>query len=444
MDDLTGLMGTEWECAACGEPHRLNVRETIVGSGALMQLPGVVARHSGSRHVAVLSDERTHVAAGRRVLSLLQGAGLQVDSFVLTNPDAEGHGPVCDDTTHAQLSAELPEAPCYIAVGSGVVSDLTKWAAFDRNAPYIAVATAASMNGYASDNVAPTLRGVKTLLHGRGPVAVVGDLDVLREAPHEMTAAGLGDVLAKSVSTVDWHLNRLLFGEFFCPFCAGLIDGIEPIYMGAPEDIGEHTVAGIEALFQALIYTGFAMSIAGTSAPASGGEHLVSHTLDMMALRDGVEHDLHGRQVGVGTILGAALYGEIAAVEEATFVPPEEKATDRAFWGRFTEVVEEKHAGKRERARMAAAKMASAPELWESIRTDLAATVHAPEVVKDCLRRAGAAHRLRDIGVTRERILDVLSHCHEIRERFTVLDLARITGILPARAEELVDRWLSE
>jgi len=94
----------------------------------------------------------------------------------------------------------------------------------------VALATAASMNGYASDNVAPTLKGVKSLVHGVGPVAIASSPAILAGAPAEMTAAGLGDVLAKSVSTLDWKLNRLLFGEYYCPLCAGLVDDIEPIY----------------------------------------------------------------------------------------------------------------------------------------------------------------------------------------------------------------------
>lgn len=442
MADLAELMGADLACAACGRQHRINVQETIVCSGALAELPAVIASYTGSRRVAMLSDERTHAVAGAQALDFLASAGIQVDSLVLASPDAAGHAPACDDTTREWLSEEFPEAPCYIAVGSGVVSDLTKWVAFDRGAPYVAVATAASMNGYASDNIAPMLRGVKTLLHGRGPVAVIGDLEVLRSAPHEMTAAGLGDVLAKSVSTADWRLNQLLFGEYFCPFCAGLIDEIEPIYMGKPEAIGRHTLGGIEALFEALIYTGLSMSMAGTSAPASGGEHLVSHTLDMMAVRDGIEHDLHGRQVGVGTILGAVLYAEIAALDDPAFTVPDGSGTDPGCWGRFADVVEEKHVLKRGRARAAAEKFVASPQLWETVRSEVAASVHTPRSIKGCLRRAGAAHRLQDIGVDRARFLDVLAHCHEIRDRYTIIDLARTVGILPGRAEELVDMWL--
>ncbi len=285
------------------------------------------------------------------------------------------------------------------------------------------------------------IRGVKCLIPGREAVAVVTTLQILRAAPAAMTAAGLGDVLAKPVSTADWMLNHILFGEYYCPVCADLIRDIEPVYMAAPEQIAAHSSAGIAALFEAIILTGFSMTMAGTSSPASGGEHLISHTLDMMASRDGCHHDLHGRQVGVATLFCAALYEEIFA-RSPQAVRAGVTRTDPAFWGRFSAVVEEKHALKRQRQEQAAELLRAAPARWEEIRAALAPLYRPPQVIKSVLQRAGAAHRLADIGVSRERFLDAVLHAHEVRERYTVLELARSAGVLPEAAGDVVDRWL--
>jgi glycerol-1-phosphate dehydrogenase [NAD(P)+] len=278
-------------------------------------------------------------------------------------------------------------------------------------------------------------------VRGDGPCAIVGTPGILANAPREMTAAGLGDVLAKPVSSSDWQLNRLVFDEYYCPLCAGTIDEIEPIYMDNPEAIGRGDEAGITALFEALTLTGISMTMAGTSSPASGGEHLISHTLDMMSSVDGIPHDFHGRQVGVSTILGAAIYQELIALETPTFTVPE-STTDPAFWGFLTPPVEEQHIKKRARSEAAAAEFRKRPGLWDEVRETLAGHLRSPERLKDCLRRAGAAHRYSDLGIDRARYLAAFHHAHEIRERFTVIDLGRITGILPGRAEELVDRWI--
>jgi glycerol-1-phosphate dehydrogenase [NAD(P)+] len=184
------------------------------------------------------------------------------------------------------------------------------------------------------------------------------------------------------------------------------------------------------------------MSMAGTSSPASGGEHLVSHTLDMMSMLDGVPHDLHGRQVGVATILGAAIYQELMALETPVF-RDSSTPTAAAFWGRFAAAVEPYHARKRAKTAEAAAILRRDPARWDTIRQRLGPGLRSPQKIKDVLRRAGAAHRLDDIGVTRERFLNAFTHAHEFRDRITILDLARIAGLMPGRAAELVDKWVA-
>ena len=441
MSQLNDLLGCDFLCKECGRQHKNGLLKVHFDADALATLPALCREFGGSK-VCVISDVRTRQVVGAQVVDLLAAAGCQVSELTLPDPAPE-HVPVCDDVTHDALAPRLPRADVYVAAGSGVVSDLTKWLTGDIDKPYVCVPTAASMNGYASANVAPTLKGVKSLVRGNGPVAIVGTPAILANAPKAMTAAGLGDVLAKPVSSADWQLNRLVFDEYYCPFCAGTIDDIEPIYMDNPEAIGRGDEPGITALFEALTLTGISMTIAGTSSPASGGEHLISHTLDMMASVDGVAHDFHGRQVGVSTILGAALYEEIIAIESPAFAVPE-STFDPAFWGYLAPAVAEYHAKKRARVESAIAEFRKRPGLWDEMRSILAPKLRSAARIKDCLRRAGAAHRYGDLGIDRARYLTALRHAHEIRERFTVLDLARIVGVLPARAEELVDRWLAE
>ena len=246
---------------------------------------------------------------------------------------------------------------------------------------------------------------------------------------------------AKPVSSADWRVNHILFDEFYCPFCADLIREIEPIYMQAPEAIAQGRPEGLKALYEAILLTGFSMTMAGTSAPASAGEHLISHTLDMMAARDGTHHDLHGRQVGLGTLFCAALYQEIFRHHPGRFRDGLTR-TEPAFWKGFADAVETKHALKRRRQIQAAERLNREPALWDRLAREAGALCCPPETVLNVLRQGGAAWRLQDIGVSREHVIEAVNHAHELRERYTVLELARSAGVLPERTSELVDTWL--
>jgi len=254
-----------------------------------------------------------------------------------------------------------------------------------------------------------------------------------------MTAAGLGDVLAKTTSSADWRLNHRLFGDYYCERSVGLIAEIEPLYVDRPEALKARDAGALAALFDALLLTGVAMTLAESSAPASGGEHLLSHSLDMMSLLDGRPHDLHGRQVGVGTVLAAELYRRVLAIEspELRDAPG---GIDRAFWGRLADVVAAQYAEKAPRLRQAKERLARGGA-WDELRAELSPMLRPPEAIRDCLAAAGAACRAEDIACGPERLRAAFVHAHEMRPRFTVLDLARIAGVMPGAAGEIVEEW---
>jgi glycerol-1-phosphate dehydrogenase [NAD(P)+] len=435
------LLGTSFACE-CGRTHRVPIYAIEYREDACACLPDLFRRYAPGSRLTLLADARTWKAAGEKAAAAMEAAGWTV--AVIRLPDSPGGGdPVCDDVTRAWLDGRIPaDTHAFLAVGSGVVNDLVKWAASDRGLPYLALATAASMNGYSSANIAPAIRGVKRVVSGRAPFAVVAAPSVLAAAPWKLTSAGLGDVIAKPVSMTDWLVNRLLFDEYFCPLCARLIRDLEPVYMNNPEGLARREPEALEALFMALLYSGLSMTLADTSFPASGGEHMVSHVLDMKAMAEGRPHDYHGRQVGLGAIVAAALYERLAVLEKPVFRLLTEP-TDEAYWGELSPVVEEEHAEKRERA-AAAVQRLNQPGVWEAVRAIIVQNAVSAARIKDCLRRSGAAHTLGAIGCSRQRFLEAFEHSHQIRARYTVLDLARAAGILPGAAAEITDTWLAE
>ncbi len=437
MPSLESLFGKTFLCQ-CGRTHEVPVKVVHYAEDALLVLPEVFAPHTRGRSVILLSDVRTHEIAANEAASNLIRAGWQVESVVV--PDRDLGSPLCDDRTFNALLSRVGRPDGLIAVGSGVINDLTKWLSFEIKVPYVTVATAATMNGYTAANVAATINGVKQLVHAQAPVAVLAVPSMIARAPFELTAAGLGDAVAKPVSVADWRINHWFFDEYYCSYCADIISGIESLYYDNPQKVGMRTPDGVKAVFDALIYSGLAMTLIGTSAPASGGEHLFSHTLDMMGLVDGLPTDLHGRQVGLGTILASALYERILGVSspELCDMPG---SIDKTFWGPLAGPVAVQYEGKRDRLRQVRARL-SLPGEWQNLQAIARRNTKGPRQIADCLASAGAARYIEDIRCTRERARAALLHMHEIRQRTTVVDLAWLVGILPASAEEIITEWL--
>jgi glycerol-1-phosphate dehydrogenase [NAD(P)+] len=393
------IYGQMIECN-CGKTHHIDPQRVIYEDGALTRLPEVLSGCTTGRKAVLLMDSRTCEVAGKAAAGLLRDAGWQVSEIIMPDP-AEGASPVCDDHTHDWLLRQIEAADVILPIA--------------------------------------TINGAKTLQRARPPHAILSDPAILRDAPYELTTAGLGDILAKSVSSADWRMNHFLFGDYFCERSVSLIAGIEPLYMNHPEDLRERKPEAMAALFHGLLLTGVAMTMAETSAAASGGEHLVSHTLDMMSSLDGVPHDLHGRQVGIGTVLASEVYRRIISLESPDF----SRASmdfDKEFWGVLGDGLETHYGPKTERLQKAV-EILSQGDSWDRLREEVKPFLRSPDQIRNCLKRAGAAFRAEDIECSRERLLCIVLHAHEIRSRFTVIDLARLVGVLPQAAGEIVEEW---
>jgi len=430
------LFGNTFSCA-CGRTHRILPKEVIYAENVMDRLPMLLQGLKLGSEVGLLMDRRTQAVAGDEVERVLRRQGYQVKSILIKDPP--GGKPQCDDRTKEEIEGHLGPVDWIFPVGSGVINDLGKWIAGDRGIPFVTFATAASMNGYASANVAPTIAGMKSLTFARPPILIMSSPSVLISAPYEMTTAGLGDVLAKGISTADWYMNHFLFGDYFCEKSATLISDIEPLYLNHSNWLRAGDPESMEALFFALILTGVAMTMAGTSAPASGAEHMISHCLDMMASIDGGGHDLHGRQVGVGTLLMADLYRRCLALESPVFVDPPH-CVDTGFWGPLANAVADNFQQKGEGLQRAR-DVLSKGEMWDRFREGLSSMVPVPETIYGCLLRADGAVKAKDIGCTKGRLLEAVLHSHEIRPRITMLDIAHLVGLMPDVADEILECW---
>lgn len=300
----------------CGKEHKAAVREICVGRGILNRLPELVAKY-GCKKPFLLADCNTWEAAGAQVAEILEKAEIPFSRYVFPDaalePDEHAVGGA---VMHFDRSCDL-----VIAVGSGVINDIGKILSWVSGSLYFIVGTAPSMDGYASATSSMSRDGLKISLNSRCADVIIGDTDILKNAPLHMLRSGIGDMLAKYVSIAEWRIAHLITGEYYCEEVASLIRRAVKTCVDHADGLMRREEAAVQAVFEGLVIGGLAMAYAGVSRPASGVEHYFSHVWDMRGLEFGLPVETHGIQCAVGTLLSVRLYEK---VRELT--PDREKA----------------------------------------------------------------------------------------------------------------------
>jgi glycerol-1-phosphate dehydrogenase [NAD(P)+] len=341
-------------------------------------------REQGYRQILLVADDHTYAAAGEQLMGLLEVAGVKT-RVVLIQPDAQGDV-VADEIAIVQLLLEIrpDETDALLAVGSGTIHDIVRFAAHKTGKPFVSVPTAPSVDGFTSAGAPLIVRGVKKTVPAVPPVAIFADLDILMAAPQRLVAAGFGDMLGKYTSLFDWKFSHLTAGEPYDEQAAAITERALRSCVSHAEAIGARTEEGIRALMTALIESGIAMLLFGQSHPASGAEHHLSHYWEMEFLRQGRRALLHGAKVGVAC-------AEIARVYHAA--------------GEGT---------------LPGAEPAALREHREQVRAWLRDLPGEAEL-RGLLRQAGGPSTLAELGVGEELFARSLREAHRVRDRRTLL-----------------------
>jgi glycerol-1-phosphate dehydrogenase [NAD(P)+] len=405
--------------AAVGVSTRLIViEESIDGMEAEL-----VARLGFGRQLAVVSDPATEVALGARIKAALAG-GFEVVSVVLPNQ------PTSDDDTVARIRAATSSADALIAVGSGTINDLCKYASMKAGKPYAVFATAPSMNGYTSMTASISCGGHKMTLPAQAPAGAFFDLNVMAAAPPRMIRAGLGDSICRTTAQFDWLAAHLLLGTPYRQLPFDLLAGEEPFLLDLSADLLGGSLEAIRVLVRTLVLSGLGTAIVGSSAPASQAEHLVSHYIDMLGAASR-PHVFHGEQIGVTTLSISRLQAEVLA-RPPRFAPLAVAEGDvvARFGADLAETVWPEIADKAISAERADELNHRIATDWAGI-ADLLGAVHLPpDRLEAVLSAAGALLEPGAIHLGRAFYENALLHAREIRNRFTVLDLLASDGRL--------------
>lgn len=272
-------------------------REVIVGRGTL-ELIGEVCKKLGyTRSAFLVVGSHTLDIAGRKVVDLLEDEKINVEYFVVNSSTIEDLVKV-----QARLREVKPEV--VLGIGGGTKIDVAKLSSARLDIPFISVPTTASHDGIASPLA--SLKGLEKpySIMAQSPMAIIADTSVIVQSARRLIASGCGDVIAKFTAVRDWKLAHQVKNEYYGEYAASLALMSAKLVVKNADLISSRDEEGLRVLLEALISCGVAMSIAGSSRPCSGSEHLFSHALDMVSPKPA----LHGEQCGVGTILMAYLY----------------------------------------------------------------------------------------------------------------------------------------
>ena len=426
-------LGTSFDCE-CGVRHSLPIEACYVGEDAAEEL-AIFAHGRCEGSAFVLTDENTRSAGGEAVLSALGARHTQIVEHCYPGTELEATGEEAE-----KVAALGKDCGYYVAIGSGTLCDLAKSAGSAQKKPVLLVPTAASMNGYTSAIVALKIRGLKRTLPCQPATGIFADPQVVASAPPRMAAAGVADFLSKCSSAADWTAAHLLRGDYYCRRPREFNEGIQERLFAEAPAVGRGEPEAIQLVLEALLLSGFGMVVAGSSAPASGGEHLISHYIDMKHALRHTGNDLHGVQVGIGTLYTLGLWEKVLALDPAQLdiealiaAQPSQEEVREAVFSDWDDAVGQEVWEQWLQKYRAPDAMREELKLIQSIYPELHAQVQldvqSVAVVERCIRESGGPTRAEDTTAPAEEYYKAMRTARYLRNRFTILDLAAELGV---------------
>ena len=443
------LVHQEFLCE-CGKKHSVPIQEIIVGQGALNEVGRVLDRLDVGKRCVVIADLNTFAAAGEKVMTIISNKAYQpklclFNTHNLVKPDEYAIGKVMLDIG--------TDTSFLLVVGSGSLTDLVRYISSRTGIPFISVPTAASMDGYASSGAPMLQGGFKRTIISTHAQAIVADVDVLCQAPYELTASGFSDMIGKLTSRVDWKLSNIMTGEYYCDFFVKLIDDVVQMCIANSTGIRQRKPDIMARLMEGLILSGIGMLVIGNSRPASGSEHSLSHYWEMKAFLERKTPHLHGKKVGVATGVMAKFYErffarnpfdiDMPAIQARKQRLEDIEASMQRYLGRAAEgviqVARSTYMSWEEQQRHIETLQTS----WKDIES-LRKLVPTFDRIVKIQQDAGASIMPEDIDVDRALLREALLNAKDVRSRYTVLRAAEMLGWLEEIADEVVSDYAPE
>ena len=397
----------------CGRDHELRTKLVVCEYGAIKNFDKYMAdcRLSGFRTVIYDTNTYnlpsvTHIPADQEIV--LEAQGLHSEKGMIED-----------------MMTKFVRTPDYIVtVGGGTLMDFARYSAHKLGIPFVAVPTIVSSDGFTADICSIIIDGQKKSIPMQAADAVICDMDIVSGAPMFLTIAGVQDIMAKCVSIADWKIASLVSGEYFCPKVCGMAQEALDIMTRCANELAEGKAPDFEAMAYTQMLSGLTMQILSNSRAASGAEHLVAHLVEMKPRGFENAHGMHGECVGIGTLMCAQAYHELAKMETVEVKPyePLNEQWVRDVFGPLADGIFKEN----ENDVLKTFAPESIKEHWQEIR-DIIAQIPTYEQLVELYTKIGAKHTLSELGIdesVKDEFLDISS---AIRNRLT---LARMTRLI--------------
>ncbi|MBO5221106.1 MAG: sn-glycerol-1-phosphate dehydrogenase [Clostridia bacterium] len=319
--ELTDILNRDIICP-CGRTHRCDIRRLCIEEGALDRLSDLVTES----HVLLVADTNTWAVCGEAVLSQLKH---RVENRCIFQ--RQGHL-VPNEESLEELRSHITEhTDLILGIGSGVINDLCKYVSWQKNLPCGIVATAPSMDGFASSGAAMILKGMKVTETTHAPDLILGDVTLLKQAPMNMIRSGYADIIGKYSALNDWKLSEQIYGEYLCPMVYDLVKEKTDAIRAAAKDLNQRDPEAIRRLTETLVLIGACLTLLSTTRPGSGSEHHLSHYFEITGLIEKKPYFLHGTDVGYSTIVTAGLREKICTVASPDFQSISKEAREACY-----------------------------------------------------------------------------------------------------------------
>ena len=419
----------------CGCVHNSPSQDIYVGNGILDNIASYIDKRDWGKKCVLVADNITYDVAGGRASALLTAAGYNVSECVLKR---EGRLEPDETAVGEVFLALMPDTAFIVSVGSGSITDTARVVASKVGLPQVCVGTAASMDGYTSSICPLTYRGVKIHRPGKCPEIIVCDIDVIKTAPMNMVASGVGDVLGKYIAKADWKIGRIINDEVYCDVCGEIVtDALERL-LDNIDEIKSRSDAGIKLLVEALLLSGMTIMIIGHTRAVASVEHNIAHYWEMMQMFRGRPAPGHGASVGVSTRLVWPVFkrfeGEklskinLDAARKSLMSREERVKWMNYAYGPAAQSIMDENEGDflslSEQERRIARAQARAEEIRQVI-----AEMPPVSLIEDAMRRLGAPMTPEELGVD-DNLLNLSMHCaKDYRTRYTLFKLISEMGL---------------
>jgi glycerol-1-phosphate dehydrogenase [NAD(P)+] len=445
------LADTNFHCPECGREHIIPIKIVSAGENLLAKLPVIIET------ILIRKPNKIGIVYDRQIEEKLEylffTPFVSLDMPFIKFP-LEDNGVLLDSTVEIgdETANEIPkEVDILIGLGSGVICDLTKWIATTNNLPFILVGTAASMNAYTSITATMVENKVKSSVLLDPTSAVLLDSGLLVSAPYEMTCAGIGDLLARNVSNADWMLSKILRETYFCSIPFRMMVTCQDDLLSKVGLLKKNDETAMRSLGDALLLSGYSMAILiSETSPSSGSEHVISHFFDFQHEVFNLPKNLHGVQVGIGTIIMSTAYDMLREMTPSDFDLDEiiNRRLSQAeinldlkhVFGNYHAKFEEVSASKRVPDGAYRHYLENILQSWKKIWESLDPFLMPADDLFQVMEEASAITKLSGIKRTKEDAIQALLYGPHYRQRYTILDLYWELGLFPDYAPKILER----